>query len=1239
MDSLNRFIFTPSGISISGNIQGGLLSKSLGIQQLDIRSDLTGDTLITADQVSVLGMAWDWSTRELTLQHLEIDSYFIHSQHLSQITPQSSGTKSSISTIIQNIRATRGRLSFENHDSSETIIIPELYSTLWYIDGFVDAKIHTALAIAPSLFSDSLSISGLIGIEDEGEVKIRSLSLRSPRQKMLLNLVYDTDNITASLTGNQVDPKSFPMIKLPPRFSDLLLNFDMNLKKDQDDWRMSGKGGLLLNKYEIPFTLNHLETNQTGENLSLTMGKELQTVNIFASRSPGGYENAQIKLFRFDLSPLINDKAISITEPIGMISVKGRQGHYNIAAVLESFRLNQIKFDTLKSDLSYSVKEGLMLSNSMITQANNKMKFEGMLSRDLIDIEGNINFSDFSVLDARGSAREITGDISSRFNISGNISNPRITADIYPNSLSYKDRLTLSGEGKLDFSIENRTLHGNMAIMGNNGFFFGDSLKSYNILGNISKDGFFINDLHFQGFQNLVSISGGYVDQNIILNKLNMIKGENQLKLADTVLVTGSPNGVFKVPSSIITFNNGGLSVEGTYSRHTGLALESEFELIDVARILDFFRLKVDFSGMAAGMATITGSLSSPIIDTKLLLKNGVTLGYPSDSAQVDLRLTSTEVISKNINAFTHDGSLNLVGKLPWGYMIKGKEIGNTTQNFAIKTENYLLKDLKFTNIVGMPISGRASGSVSVRGTPLNTKLDVQLALSDASFDKLKFSEAYSELSYEGNLLTFDTLSMVSTWGYGSGGGFMPISLDLIAKDRLSVATRDMGLDFEFNLNEMPFLTSYISSIDAIQGDFIGNLNLTGPLSAPIRNGKVRGHNGRLEISVLGNPITNIHAEVTVIDNTLNVDHFSGRMNFSEGSNLNTKGAVGWLASKAGGLIGVKTIQNYAGVVSAEGSIDLQSFFKPRFHIDLKANEVYYRSTDGLIEAIANADLKFTGQDTLNVEAVIPVLRAVYYANFESETSYDARVSQTDSSIFKYSLNTQFASDLLISNDQMEAEFEGELWLLDYGDGIMRFTGTLTVIEGGKFYYLGNELTLLTGEIIFNSVDFNPQINMEAEIDIEGERVRLILSGDLDEPELVINTENAQLTQSDVLTYLTLNKTLVEVSFDQSALDPVKSYSELLVEKQISKLGREYIGLDLVGVDLASDSTANARFHLGQRLSKNLMVTYEGAIQPTGGESDYDFGFEYQINRNVSVTSKINQNGEVELNGRLKFTY
>ncbi|MBT3228784.1 MAG: hypothetical protein HOD43_08600 [Candidatus Marinimicrobia bacterium] len=1239
INSLNKYILFPTGISVSGDIEGGFLQKSVGLRQLIVKVNQTENPLLRADEISVLGWDWDWSTRELTMQNLFIDGYSILAQNTREITKRPRGSKSSVTILIENVVADNGELIFPSADSSQIITLPSLHSTVWYIDGFVDTKLHSAVAIAPALFSDTLSVTGLLGIDQGGVLEVHDMELSTPDQNMDLDISYTPDQVSLHMTGSNLDPNTIENLTVPPRFSDILLNYNVDVTKSQDSMSITGNGTVLLNGFDIPFNLHRLERSLSGDNIDLTLGSELENIKIVASRLPTGVETAQINMFRFNLEPVINDENFQFSEPIGEISIRGNQKQYDIQARFESFMFNNLGFDTLESDLKYAVNDGLQISHGLITQAKNRALFNGKLSREFIELDSDIDFSDFSFLEVLGTANKMSGDIFSHLSITGNIDQPRITGEIHPNNLSYDNRFTLTGQGKVDLSIINKKLRGDIALMGNSGLLFGDSLESYTILGNISEDGYFIEDLHLQGRQNLVSISGGYDRNNFFLNKLNMIKGENQLKLADTVLIAGLPQGAFQLPPSIITFNNGGVSLEGIFSKQAGFALNAEFELIDVAPLLDFARLKSEFSGIASGSADISGNLTDPIFDAKLTLKQGLALGYPSDSLNADLRLTSSEVISNNINAYTAEGSLNLTGKLPWGYKVRSEEIRDTPQNFSIHLNNYRLQDLKFTSIVGMPISGRASGSMSIRGTPAESKMDAQLALSDAAFDTLKFSQGYSELTYEGNLLTFDTLSMVSNWGYGSGTGFMPLSLDLIAEDRMAFASRDMGLEFELNLNEMPFLSSYISSIDAIQGDFIGTLGFTGPLSAPIRNGKVRGHNARLEIAVMGNPITDIHAEITLLDNTMSIDHFSGRMNFSEGSNLNTQGAVGWLTSRAGDLIGVNTTETYAGEVTATGNIDLTSFFEPRFDIDLKANEVYYRSTDGLIEAIGDADLTFAGQDTINVEAVIPVLRAVYYANFESETIYEDIVSKTDSSIFTYRLNTQFASDLLISNDQMEAEFEGELWLLDYGDDIMRFTGTLTVQEGGKFYYLGNELNLLSGEIIFNSVDFNPQINMEAEIDIDGERIKLTLSGDLNEPELVIKADNAQLTQSDVLTYLTLNKSLVEVSFDQSALDPVKTYGEILMEKQISKLGREYIGVDLFGVDLDSDSTANTRFHLGQRLSKNFMVTYEGAIQPTDGKTDYDFGFEYQINQNVSITSKINQNGEVELNGRLKFTY
>jgi len=1239
IDSLNEYVLRNSGLSIRGSIQGGLMRKSLSVNDLLISTRYSDEPIVAGNSVSVSGWSWDWSNRELSLHRVSIDSFRILTQNMPLINKSSNGTSNKMATIVQNLQIRHGEIEFISKDSLSMVSLSGIDANLWLIDGYLDSKIRESTAFVPAFFADTLTVEGLLGIDPQGGMTLENLEIAAGSQQLYLQLSMVDDHVMIDAKASNLSPHAISNLDLPPAFPELLIDYDVSLQKVGDSLHVSGQGILTLDAEEIPFTLHQFQNNPEGDLVDLTFGSDIENARIIANRTANGVQNFNLDLFRFDLTPFITHEGLTLSEPIGNISISGQQGSYVVGLIFESFHVNNIHFDTFESDFTYSRKDGLDIFTALVTQDNNYLNFSGQFSDDLVDLNGFIGFSDFSFLETLGIKNSISGEITSQLKIKGSADHPIITADLRPEELAYNEKLILTGDGKLVFGLNQGRLEGDIALLGSEGFLFGDTLRSYTFQGRISDAGYFIEDLHLQSKENLVSVSGSFADQKITLNKFNIIKGDNQLKIADTLNFIQNSFGRFELPPSVMTFNNGGLSVVGAFSQKDGFALDSHFELLDVGKLMDFFNLPVNFSGIASGAAQLSGSLSDPVIDAQFALNQGITIGYPSDSAYVDLRLTSSQVMSNRIEAFTAGGQLNLVGRLPWGYTVKGTDIPKTPQNFTIQTENYRLKDLKFETIAGQRITGRTNGTMSIRGTPGNTKMDIQLSLSEGTFDTLSFTKAYAELSYEGNLLSFDTLSMVSNWGYGNGTGYMPISLDLIASDRMAVASRDMGLEFEFNLNEMPFLSSYIPSIDAIEGDFIGHLNFSGPLSAPLRNGKMRGHNGRLNISVLGNPISNVHAEITVLDNTLTIDHFSGEMNFSEGSNLNTQGLVGLLATNVGNLIGVNPGETYAGDVTASGEIDLTTFFKPRFDIELKAEEVYYRSTDGSIEAIADGSLQFTGQDTLSVEAVIPVLRAGYYANFGSETSYDDRVSQVDGNMFTYRLNTQFASDLIISNDQLEAEFEGELWLLDFGDGVMRFTGTLTVQEGGKFYYLGNELTLITGEIIFDSVDFNPQINMEAEILIDNNRVSLILSGDLNEPELVINAESTELTQSDVLTYLTLNKTLVEVSFDESALDPVRTYGEILMEKQISKLGREYIGLDLVGVDIASDSTANARFQLGQRLSKNLMVTYEGAIQPTGGESDYDFGFEYQINKNVSVTSTINQNGTVELNGRLKFTY
>ena len=143
-----------------------------------------------------------------------------------------------------------------------------------------------------------------------------------------------------------------------------------------------------------------------------------------------------------------------------------------------------------------------------------------------------------------------------------------------------------------------------------------------------------------------------------------------------------------------------------------------------------------------------------------------------------------------------------------------------------------------------------------------------------------------------------------------------------------------------------------------------------------------------------------------MVDNTLNIDHFSGRMPFLKRSEIATEGAVDWAASLLGNLIGFATSEEYAGELTATGKADFSSFFEPRFDVDINGREVYYRSTDGTVEAIVDAQLKFSGRDTLQLSGDVPVLQAGYFDDFSTETEYRESIGEKGLGSFRYSLNT-----------------------------------------------------------------------------------------------------------------------------------------------------------------------------------------------------------------------------------------
>ncbi|MCF6237644.1 MAG: hypothetical protein L3J79_02320, partial [Candidatus Marinimicrobia bacterium] len=756
LNSLNKYVFNPYSLSIQGQLRGGLMAKSIGISDLELQLKNKPDTLFTARELTLAGVGWNWNSRDLVIESLRLDSYALDLKILDSLKQPNSEQPIRNQVIIRNIKADDGFLKLKIRDSLQTMAIIALTGDLWSIDGYTGVRISASKIRAPFLTQDTLQLRGLLGIDAAGVVDLEDLEIEANSLSMTANARLRGDTLTAQFDGCRISSTFLNGLNLPEKYADLELFFDADLLLADNAVEVSGPGFIYLHDTTIPFELASFSRNANGESLTLTVGTELMNLSITAQKDSLGRLNGTANIFRLDVNPFLQLPQVQLNEPIGKFIISGQNGNYSIRTRLESFMLNDLRFDSLNVDLTYDSSGTVTIAAGLLKQSDNYLQLEGSFSPDLLNLHGRLTLSEYSFLQQIEISDRIHGRIESEFRIAGTPEKPHVSAELKPTDLGYGAMINLSGLAKTDLKISDDGLQGKFALQGNQGMLMGDSLVLYALLVNMSDGAYEIEDLHFQGQQNLISFSGNFSQQQIDLNKLRVIMGQNQLTLVDSMTIQKTLEDKYQIPGSVLTFNRGGIAIQGIYDQENGLDLNLDYDLINLGQISEFLNIKTSFTGLASGQAQVIGSLTDPVVQAQLLLTNGLTLGYSSDSARVDIILRSNTVISNSIEAYQANGSLTLIGQLPWGYKMRGTEYSEANQNFSINLDNYRLKDLKFHSIVGMPISGRVTGSLSIRGTPVDTKLDGQIGVVDANFDTLKFTSAYTDFNYEGNLLTFD---------------------------------------------------------------------------------------------------------------------------------------------------------------------------------------------------------------------------------------------------------------------------------------------------------------------------------------------------------------------------------------------------------------------------------------------------------------------------------------------------
>ena len=1056
----------------------------------------------------------------------------------------------------------------------------------------------------------------------------------SPASGVINGLPFDGEihydwAVLPDLTGNiHIERYDFPEqifenLPLKPKFSSLetFVHFESDLVHYFGDVTVMNplglfmKGELSLTRHDNHFTLDRLGLDSEDTNLSLS--------GIYEDN---GRISGNMLLTHFDLSRWITDQ--QQTNVNGTIMLEGTIQKNNINDVSVTIEVNESELYgdrdiSISGTFSYNDQVLLIESPLSFAIGPSSVTLKGyinLLDRTL-DMDLKLNDASIFLINNFWSDSLNSGFATGDLQVSGTIDNPSIRAELECRDLGYHD--TFLDQIKMN-------VHWIPAQSGGDGFFRGKigrgSWRKYvfdNGLVDIafSQDGIDIQSAEFNQSENFLQISGILSPDSILtLNHM-------QLAYENHYFINVIPFSVEFEPDKIEIHPFKIHIDDGIASGHMTIRdkIKGIFHLTNVnADVMKLFTddIRYHVSGTSFGDISIADRDDHLEVKMDLTLKNGIAARQKFSEMKLKGSLYKSLLNVEEVSLIADDRKRIIIS----GFVPLGK-IDNRDREFDF---NIIFDELDMSLLTQFSQSstfmdGKISGSYHLGGSTRKTLYNFDLYIGDAIWDRLPLGTVTTEGLFDGKRLYFNKYISSYNGSKLSGAAFLPIDYN-IASENFGEYFKDdsMWVYVTGHTKTLEFLTTYMTNVDSINGDFDFELEVKGPRYNLIRNGYLTSHEATIYSIQLDDPIYNVQGYADLYHN-----HFEWK-------------------SLAGSMVKEPTdLKKHNMFVS--GSMDMTQFFKPIYDLNIKGEEIYFRTLLGDFEGIVNVDLSLTGRDTIEIAGMIEPVDAVMYQEFVSDSDVEA-VDDKDGTVINYKLNFPITGDFALRNSQIDAHLSGELSMTKFGNKSSDFGGELYVRDG-KFYYYGDVFNISEGYMSLDKKGFNPYLDISAQTKINQEQIYIHLVGRLDNPQLVLESSSG-FSNSDIIELLTIrsrfeDQEISATGFGKSAQNILGAYLERQLEKnilQVTGLGQAGLidNLSISGTAGLIDPNSYQEFTISaeRQISDNLSLNYSyhrsfSLSNPTMNK----VGVELRLNRYVSLVGNVDETGNMHVKYRLRYSY
>ncbi|MBH31295.1 MAG: hypothetical protein CMG71_04805 [Candidatus Marinimicrobia bacterium] len=826
--------------------------------------------------------------------------------------------------------------------------------------------------------------------------------------------------------------------------------------------------------------------------------------------------------------------------------------------------------------------------------------------------------------------------------LSGFLDDPSLKGNVTINKGSYGKVAVSSLKSNFMINSILKTRHGSLTATAENTIFGDMNVEGGSLNLYFMGDTILIANADVMSGDEVLRLSGKIVDfESLQIDQVqSSLKQQFVSSLAPFTVRLQEEN--LRIGPAQFRINDGSLDTELEFT--DGLLKNGDFKMvnIDLEGLEKLFGTELPLTGTAFADFSAKTESEELLVDGSFQVRNGIWEGMAFDdlifTAVVDgEHVTIREMQLKRGQDLALDISGFYTARVDAEEFLSAKPDGNLSFSGLFNKFDLLLLSPYLPE--WWHLKGAATGSFAMSGTSESSEISFSFAIDDPRFSLIEAEQIKASGRYAGHRLYFENLVGLTNTGEYRGEGYLPVDFDIVANDEDRwIETDPIAMDFKFKTSSMDFLTPYFTYLDSVKGAIDIDLSITGTPDRPVRNGNITVASGEVYYTLLDQPVSDVNGRAFLKDNMLIVDRLTAISHIPDDTNWGQDLRANLARVSGGKLFGEKK-KDKGENLRITGTMDMNSFFNPNLAFLIDGEDVYVRTLLGEIEGIGDVDISITGRDTVNIAGNILPEEAVLRMEFTGGEDY-SELPPEGAPVYNYKLNFPISDKLFVRNSQIDAEVSGNMSIQRLGNEPYRYAGELDVVSG-KFYYFSDVFNIEEGHLAFDPTELNPRLDIRATTQISGEQIYVTLTGELDDPVLVLEHSDNFFSQEDLLQLLTLQK-----RFDGGAPENIGRQSAFLfgkfleneLEKSLARSTPLFDEFEIEGSAALIDPTEDqdVAVKVGTRLTSNLSLSYKRSfslVKPN------ELGVEYRLNRNVSLVVTYDDDGQVHLKYRRKYRF